>query len=133
MRCGCTFTSRESPRSKAPSSSRPSSAGDHSTVRSQLRPRMSTSSLILNHRAKEHVPEFMSELHQGYALTAMSSPIEKGERFSESSQLPARSSRPNMARDRACQSSDWRCGSYDAHVPFAHLRHHDGGQRLSQG
>src|SRR5438874_10282450 len=50
MPLGCTFTSRESPRSKAPSSSRPSSAGDRSTVRSQLRPRMSRSSLILNHR-----------------------------------------------------------------------------------
>jgi hypothetical protein len=37
--------------SKAPSSSRSSSAGDRSTVRSQLRPRMSKSSLILNHRA----------------------------------------------------------------------------------
>src|SRR6266567_2292116 len=51
MRFGCTFTSRESPRSKAPSSSRPSSAGDRSTVRSQLRPPMSRSSLILNQRA----------------------------------------------------------------------------------
>ena len=51
MRFGCTFTSRESRRSKAPSSSRPSSAGDRSTGRSQLRPRMSKSSLILNQRA----------------------------------------------------------------------------------
>src|SRR5260370_27824518 len=52
MRFGCSFISRESRRSKAPSSSRPSSAGDRSTVRSQLRPRMSRSSLILNYRAE---------------------------------------------------------------------------------
>src|SRR5260370_27258287 len=52
MRFGCTFISRESRRSKAPSSSRPSSAGGRSTVRSQLRPRMSRSSLILNYRAE---------------------------------------------------------------------------------
>jgi hypothetical protein len=37
---------------KAFSSSRPSNASDRSTVRSQLRPQMSKSSLIRNHRAK---------------------------------------------------------------------------------